>query len=85
VHGGSFIGAARFSSKISVSMGYQRSTVMRRLLPLLLLPALTALSGCVVYPAGGGYYGRPYVAPPPVYARPYYAPYGYRGYGWHRW
>lgn len=30
--------------------------------------ALTALlAGCVAYPAGGGYYGAPYYAPP-VYA-----------------
>jgi hypothetical protein len=57
---------------------------MRRLLPLLLLPVLALLSGCVVAPAPG-YYGRGYVAPPPVYARPYYArPWGY-GYGYRRW
>ena len=56
---------------------------MRRLLPLLLLPALAALSGCAVYPAPGPYYGRPYAAPP-VYARPYYAPYGYGGWGYRR-
>lgn len=68
---------------------------MRRLLPLLLLPALAALGGCAVYPAPGPYYGRAYVAPPPpVYVHPYYAPYrgygygygyGYRGRGWRRW
>ena len=58
---------------------------MKRLLPLLLLPVLALLSGCVVAPAPG-YYARPYAAPPPpVYVRPYYArPYGY-GYGWRRW
>lgn len=56
---------------------------MRRLLPLLLLPLLALLPGCVVAPAPG-YYGRAYVAPPPpVYARPYYGrPYGY---GYRRW
>lgn len=55
---------------------------MKRLLPLLLLPVLAMLSGCVVAPAPG-YYARPYAAPPPVYVRPYYArPYGY---GWRRW
>ncbi|MBL6457931.1 hypothetical protein JMJ55_21585 [Belnapia sp. T6] len=56
---------------------------MKRLLPLLLLPALTLLSGCVVAPARP-YYGRAYYAPPPpppvVYSRPYYG-----GYGWRRW
>lgn len=57
---------------------------MKRFLPLLLLPALALLSGCVVAPAPG-YYGRAYAPLPPVYARPYYArPYGYR-YGYRRW
>ena len=60
---------------------------MRRvwMLFLLLLPALTALGGCAVYPVG---YSRPYYGAP-VYARPYYGGYGYRyggyGYGYRRW
>ncbi|WP_169747354.1 hypothetical protein [Belnapia moabensis] len=56
----------------------------RFLLPLLLLPALTLLSGCVVAPARP-YYGRPYYAPPPPPPAVYYGrPYGY-GHGWRRW
>ncbi len=57
----------------------------RALLPLLLLPALALLSGCVVAPARP-YYARPYYyAPPPPPPAVYYGrPYGY-GYGWRRW
>ena len=71
---------------------------MRRLRPLLLVPLLAALGGCVAYPAGPAYYppaASVYVAPRPYYApRPYgygYGGYGYRphgygyGYGYRRW
>jgi hypothetical protein len=59
---------------------------MRRLLPLLLLPMLAALGGCVVVPVPGAYYARPYHAhpyvaprpPPGYYGRPYYHPHGRR-------
>ena len=30
---------------------------LRRLTPILAIGVLALLSGCVVYPAGGGYYG----------------------------
>lgn len=58
-----------------------------KLLALIAVIAATAsLSGCVVYPARGGYgYGGPdvYVAPPPIVVSPgYYGGWGY--YGGHR-
>lgn len=55
---------------------------MRRLRILLLLPVLSVLGGCAVYPAAPGYYGQPYAPPVAVYARPYYGGYGYRPYGY---
>jgi hypothetical protein len=67
---------------------------MRRLLPLLLLPVLAVLGGCVVVPDSGPYYARPHYArpyvaprpPPAYYGRPYYRPYGhYRGHGRRGW
>jgi hypothetical protein len=44
---------------------------------LLLAGSGLTLSGCVVAPAGPGYYGRPYGYGPPHYyrPRPYYRPY----------
>ena len=56
---------------------------MRRLLPLLLLPALAALGGCAVYPAPGPITpaASVYVAPPPAGLRPSVLR-PYRGYGY---
>ena len=51
---------------------------MKRFLALALLAGTAlALGGCVVAPAGPGYYGRPYGYGPPHYYRPhpYYRPY----------
>jgi hypothetical protein len=57
----------------------------RFLLPLLLLPVVSLLSGCVVAPARP-YYGRPYYAPAPAPSYYYARPYGYGyGYGYRRW
>jgi hypothetical protein len=57
---------------------------------LLFIAAIIAgsasLSGCVVYPARGGYGygGGVYVEPPPIVVSPgYYGGWGYRG--GHRW
>jgi hypothetical protein len=36
---------------------------LRRLTPILAIGVLALLSGCVVYPAGGGYYGGGYGPP----------------------
>ncbi len=57
-----------------------RATVRRLAAVLLLGASGLALGGCVVAPAGPGYYGRPYrhgYGPPPHYYRPhpYYRPY----------
>jgi hypothetical protein len=56
-----------------------RGSIIRRLTAMLLLAGSgLALTGCVVAPAGPGYYARPYgYGPPPYYHRPhpYYRPY----------
>jgi hypothetical protein len=52
--------------------------ILRRFAAVLLLAGSgLALSGCVVAPAGPGYYGRPYGYGSPHYyrPRPYYRPY----------
>ena len=52
--------------------------IVQRLTAVLLLAGSgLALSGCVVAPAGPGYYGRPHGYGPPHYyrPRPYYRPY----------
>ena len=53
------------------------SMVRRLAAALLLAGSGLALSGCVVAPAGPGYYGRPHGYGPPHYyrPRPYYRPY----------
>ncbi len=56
------------------------------LLIVAVIAATASLSGCVVYPARGGYgYGGGYVEPAPVIVAPtYYGGWGYRDH-WRRW
>ena len=39
---------------------WENSMKRKLMLVLLALPLLSVLGGCVVYPAGGGYYGHPH-------------------------
>ena len=60
-------------------------TLLRRIgVPVAALSLLVTLAGCVVYPAGGGYYERPHGYWGHPYGGGYGGGYGYGG-GGHYW
>lgn len=57
-------------------------TLLRRVgLPVAAFSLLLSLTACVVYPAGGGYYGRPHGYYYGGYDGGYYGHHGYYGHG----
>ena len=69
-------GEATVNKVSGLKLMRRRQTIRRMAAVLLLVGCSLSLSGCVVAPAGPGYYGRPYGYGHPHYYRPHpYGPY----------